>query len=157
MQLRHMIQKLQSILAEHGNIDVVVPHPNVDQQSTVGTPLFHLDVVTLPRLDHFVMAGVGFQNGLRPWIAESPAPMTFVRVSPYSMQRVQGLHDMQNNSMPVTPIANDPPSPPESSPGANTNATVDDSNHQAANATSPTSTNPSKKLSRKQRKQKKAG
>lgn len=140
-----MIQSLQSILAEHGNIDVVVPHPNVDQQSTVGTPLFHLDVVTLPRLDHFVMAGVGFQNGLRPWIAESPAPMTFVRVSPYSMQRVQGLHDMQNSGMPVTPLANDPPPPPESTTGTVANATVKGSNiDQVAKQ--------NKKLSRKQRK-----
>lgn len=156
MQLRHMIQKLQSILAEHGNIDVVVPHPNVDQQSTVGTPLFHLDVVTLPRLDHFVLAGVGSQNGLRPWIAESPAPMTFVRVSPYSMQRVQGLHDMQNNSMPVTPLANEPPPSPESSPGANASATVEDSKHQAANPPPTVTNHGNKKLSRKQRK-KKAG
>ncbi len=115
MQLKQLVQRLQSVLAEHGNIDVVVPHPNVEQTSTVGTPLFHLDVVN-PNLDHFVMVGVGSVNGLRPYVAQSPVNPTFLRLTPYSMQRVQALHDMRNGSMPVTeeedvvpqPLANEP-------------------------------------------------
>lgn len=114
MQLKQLVQRLQSVLAEHGNIDVVVPHPNVEQTSTVGTPLFHLDVVS-PNLDHFVMVGVGSVNGLRPYVGQSPANPVFLRLTPYSMQRVQALHDMRNGSMPVTeedvvpqPLANEP-------------------------------------------------
>ena len=114
MQLKQLVQRLQSVLAEHGNIDVVVPHPNVEQTSTVGTPLFHLDVVS-PNLDHFVMVGVGSVNGLRPYVAQSPANPVFLRLTPYSMQRVQALHDMRNGSMPFTeedvvpqPLANEP-------------------------------------------------
>ncbi len=121
MQLKQLVQRLQSVLAEHGNIDVVVPHPNVEQTSTVGTPLFHLDVVN-PNLDHFVMVGVGSVNGLRPYVVQSPANPVFLRLTPYSMQRVQALHDMRNGSMPVTeedivpqPLANRPEIVPASS------------------------------------------
>jgi len=102
MQIKHLIQALQSLMAEHGNLDVLVAHPNADQTHSMGTPLFHLDVISPPRLDHMVMAGIGSANGLRPWITEAPV-RTFVRLNPYSMQRVQGLHDMRNG-LPVTPI-----------------------------------------------------
>jgi hypothetical protein len=61
------------------------------------------------------------------------------------MQRVQGLHDIQSNAMPVTPLANDPPRPPESSPGVAISA-ADDSGNTSANQHS------GKKLSRKQKK-----
>jgi hypothetical protein len=102
MQIKHLIQALQSLMAEHGNLDVLVAHPNADQTHSMGTPLFHLDVISPPGLDHMVMAGIGSANGLRPWITEAPV-RTFVRLNPYSMQRVQGLHDMRNG-LPVTPI-----------------------------------------------------
>lgn len=108
MQLKQLIQRLQSVLTSHGNIDVVIPHPNIEQGFTVGTPLFHLDVLTEQRPDNFVMVGIGSVNGLRPYVKELPVPMTFLRLSPYSMQRIQGLHDIsiaRPVSATVTPSA----------------------------------------------------
>jgi len=114
MQLRQLVQRLQSVLSNYGNIDVVVPHPNTDQAATAGTPLFHLDVISSPVIDHLVRAGIGSINGLREYSTESAAPTVLLRISPYSIARVQGLHDVRAGVLPVTKLANDIVSPQES-------------------------------------------
>lgn len=106
MQLKQLIHSLQSILGTHGNLDVVMPHPNADQGTSVGTPLFHLDILTFQALDPLVCAGMGSVGGLRQDIVNSPMPKVILRLTPYSMARVQNLHDMRNG-LPVTPMAVD--------------------------------------------------
>lgn len=150
MQLKQLVQRLQSVLAEHGNIDVVIPHPNIEQSSTIGTPLFHLDVITPAQLDHFVLVGVGSVNGLREYVAQSPVNPTFLRLSPYSMRRVQGLHDMQNGSMPVT--AEEPSTPLSTLAKEPENVSVSTSSASDERSTTEPNKKPKKVTKRKQSK-----